>query len=177
MRPAMRHRVRAVPRRVRRARRGPLRGWPPGCGRCPTRPAACAVSPFAALTRARLHAAHARIDAGLRPPLSEFDLTRGPAGLGAYWLHRNPESDLVRDVLHYLVRLTEPVDAHDPARRGAPGWWTSDQPSGRHDPAYTNGHANLGMAHGITVNGQSEAIRTILRWLDAWRQNGPAGPW
>jgi hypothetical protein len=33
------------------------------------------------------------------------------------------------------------------------------------------------MRHGITVDGQSEAIRTILRWLDAWRQNGPAGPW
>jgi hypothetical protein len=144
------------------------------------------------LTRARLHTAHARIDAGLRPSLYEFDLTRGLAGLGAYWLHRNPGSDLTRDVLVYLVRLTEPVDAHDPAGAKAPGWWTNDQPSGQPDPAFATGHANLGMAHGIagplahlatamrhgiTVDGQHQAIHTILRRLDAWKQNGPAGPW
>jgi hypothetical protein len=160
-------------------------------GRYPTAMTAL-DSAVADLTRARLHTAHARIDAGLRPSLYEFDLTRGLAGLGAYWLHRNLGSDLARDVLAYLVRLTEPVDAHDPAGAKAPGWWTSDQPFGRHDPAFTTGHANLGMAHGIagplahlatamrhgiTVDGQHQAIHTILRRLDAWKQNGPAGPW
>jgi hypothetical protein len=33
------------------------------------------------------------------------------------------------------------------------------------------------MRHGITVDGQHQAIHTILRRLDAWKQNGPAGPW
>lgn len=160
-------------------------------GRYPTAMAALDTA-VADLTRARLHTAHARIEAGLRPSLYEFDLTRGLTGLGAYWLHRNPCSELARDILTYLVRLTEPVDAHDPAGSRAPGWWTSDQPSGRHDPAFTNGHANLGMAHGIagplahlatamrhgiTIDGQHDAMHTILQWLDAWKQNGPEGPW
>jgi hypothetical protein len=89
--------------------------------------------------------------AGVRPSLSEFDLVRGPTGLGAYLLRRDPDGDLVRRVLAYLVQLTEPLPADDEAGLSAPGWWTSDVPSGQPHTALDAGHANLGMAHGISV--------------------------
>lgn len=144
------------------------------------------------LVRTRLEAAHARIDAGQRPSQYEFDLTRGLTGLGAYLLHREPGGALVRRVLAYLVRLTEPVAADDEAGAGAPGWWTSDSSAHDRDPAYAAGEINLGMAHGIsgpltllalalrqgvTVDGQQAAVDHICRWLEDWRQQAPAGPW
>lgn len=144
------------------------------------------------LIRARLEAAHARIEARRRPSQYEFDITRGLAGLAAYLLHRAPNGDLLPQVLAYLVRLTEPLDAADAAGADAPGWWTADIPAGDPDPAYGDGHANLGMAHGasgilaalalalragVRVDGHREAIERICRWLDAWRQEGTAGWW
>jgi hypothetical protein len=142
------------------------------------------------MTQARLQAACDRIAAAARPPMAEFDLVRGLTGLGAYLLHFEPDPCLLRHVLDYLVRLTEPVPAGDDAGARAPGWWTGDHPSVQ---ARTDGgHANLGMAHGIagplallalaarreiTVAGQAEAIDRICAWLDAWRQPGSAGPW
>ncbi|MGH3799917.1 MAG: lanthionine synthetase C family protein, partial [Pseudonocardiaceae bacterium] len=142
------------------------------------------------LVQARLHAALARMAAAARPSLSEFDLVRGLTGLGAHLLHRDPGGDLVRRVLDYLVRLTEPVPAHDDAGPGAPGWWTNDAPSSH--PEVSGGHADLGMAHGIsgplallalamrhgvTVAGHAEAMDRICHWLDIWRQQAPAGEW
>ncbi len=142
------------------------------------------------LVQARLHAAQARMAAAARPSLSEFDLVRGLTGLGAHLLYHDPDGDLVRRVLDYLVQLTEPVPAHDDAGPGAPGWWTNDAPSSQ--PEASGGHADLGMAHGIsgplallalamrrgvTVAGHAEAIDRICHWLDTWRQQAPAGPW
>lgn len=105
----------------------------------------------AQLVRARLEAASARMATAARPSLSEFDLVRGLTGLGAYLLGRDPDGELIREVLTYLVRLTEPIPADDPAGAGAPGWWTNDPPSGLPAHAYPGGHTDLGMAHGITV--------------------------
>lgn len=142
------------------------------------------------MTRARLRSARDRIAAAARPPLSEFDLVRGLTGLGAYLLHFEPDPSLLRQVLDYLVVLTEPVPAGDAAGIKAPGWWTADNPSVR--TSVEGGHANLGMAHGIagplallalatrreiTVAGQAEAIDRICAWLGAWRQPATAGPW
>jgi hypothetical protein len=142
--------------------------------------------------RERLDAAHARIAAGVRPPLSEFDLVRGLTGLGAYLLRRDPGGDLVRSALAYLVQLTHPLPAPDEAGPSAPGWWSSDAPAGPQDPMSRAGQANLGMAHGIsgplallalamrqgiTVDGHAAAIESICQWLDSWRQDGPSGPW
>jgi hypothetical protein len=142
------------------------------------------------MTRARLHAARRRIAAGARPPMEEYDLVRGLTGLGAYLLHCDPDSGLLRDVLLYLVRLTEPVPVADAVGPGAPGWWSSSNPN-----LTTNtpgGHGNFGMAHGIagplallalavrqgiTVPGHIDGIDRICGWLDTWRQSGPAGPW
>jgi hypothetical protein len=152
----------------------------------------CLDAAVTELVRARLDAAAVRIAAAARPALSEFDLVRGLTGLGAYLLRRDMHGDLVRRVLAYLVRLTEPVPAADDAGPDAPGWWTSDVPSGSSDPALAAGHANLGMAHGIagplallalamrhgiTVDGHAAAINRICHWLDNWRHQAPAGPW
>ncbi|WP_344288794.1 lanthionine synthetase C family protein [Streptomyces synnematoformans] len=147
----------------------------------------------AQLVHTRLTAAAARMDAARRPSQYEFDLTRGLTGLGAYLLRRDPGGQLIRRVLAYLVRLTRPIPADDPAGIRAPGWWTTDLPARTHDSsAFAHGHANLGMAHGITagvallalamreavtVDGHAEAIETICRHLDAWRQSSAAGPW
>jgi hypothetical protein len=140
------------------------------------------------LTRARLAAAHARIDIGNRPVLAEFDLIRGLAGLGAYHLRRAPHAEVTAAVLAYLVRLTEPLPGGD----GLPGWWTDHGPTGQPPAEYPGGHGNFGMAHGITgplallalalrrgviVDGHSQAVARICAWLDTWQHDHPAGPW
>lgn len=144
------------------------------------------------LTRIYLAAAQARIVAGTRPTRREYDLVHGLTGLGAYLLRKHPGGALIRDVLAYLVALTEPVSAGDAAGTGAPGWWTTDIPVGKPPERFRHGHADLGMAHGIggplallalamrhgvTVSGQVGAIRRICAWLDTWRQHSPTGPW
>jgi len=135
------------------------------------------------VTRRRLDAAHARRAAGRRPPLAEFDLIRGLAGLGSYHLRRG--HPILIDILTYLVRLTEPQSD------GLPGWWTDLDPSGSPSPSYPDGHGNAGMSHGIAaplallatahrhgfeVAGQHEAIDRICSWLDSHQRPGPGGP-
>ncbi|WP_438272699.1 lanthionine synthetase C family protein [Streptomyces uncialis] len=138
----------------------------------------------------RLESAHARMDKAVElPALSEFDAIRGLSGIGAYLLRREPHGELLRDVLVYLVRLTEPVRSDGDS---LPGWWSDQAPSGRMSPDYPGGHANNGMAHGIVgplallalsaladvrVDGQAEAIGVICSWLDRWRQEGTTGSW
>ncbi|MDF9813202.1 lanthionine synthetase C family protein [Streptomyces sp. SPB162] len=144
------------------------------------------------LVHTRLKAAHARIDAARRPSQYEFDLTRGLTGLGAHLLQRDPDGDLVRRVLAYLVRLTEPVPAADEAGADAPGWWTHDSSAHDRDPAFAAGEANFGMAHGcsgplaflalamrqnVVVEGHEAAITRVCRWLEDWEQQPPTGPW
>ncbi|GGK36312.1 hypothetical protein GCM10010124_31170 [Pilimelia terevasa] len=135
------------------------------------------------VTRQRLEAAHRRIDRGALPHFAEYDLIRGLTGLGVA-LRRIGDLDLLRDVLEYLVRLTEP-------QAELPGWWCCNSPE-RDQPPPVGGHANHGIAHGITgplallaltlrdgitVNGHSEAIQRICRWLDTWQQNTDGAIW
>jgi len=142
--------------------------------------------------RRRVAAAHQRIDRGRLPKLAEFDALQGLAGYGSYLLRRDPASDALHAVLEYLVRLTDPVIIEG---EQLPGWWTSTGPSGRADPRFPDGHANNGLAHGITgvlsllslaamhgttVRGQAGAIQTICAWLDRCRIDtgrGPAWPY
>ncbi|EOY45636.1 lanthionine synthetase C family protein [Streptomyces anthocyanicus] len=139
--------------------------------------------------RDRLADAHARMDRGEMPALAEFDAIRGLSGLGGLLLHRDVHADVLREILTYLVRLTEPVK-HD--GEVLPGWWSHLAPSGTISPQYPEGHANNGVAHGIggplavlslaarrgvTVDGHLDAITRILAWLDHWQQDSPAGPW
>ncbi|MGR3938217.1 lanthionine synthetase C family protein [Streptomyces sp. BRA346] len=145
---------------------------------------------IAKTTRRRLERAHARMNAGVaRPALAEFDSIRGLSGIGAYLLRRQADTDLLRDVLTYLVRLTEPVKEDGEL---LPGWWSDLAPSGQPSPDYPAGHANNGMAHGIAgplallaiaarndifVSGHLNAIQRICAWFDRWRQESAAGPW
>lgn len=140
------------------------------------------------VTRARLAEAHARLDRAERPPMEEFDLIQGLSGLGAYHLSRHPHHEITRDVLAYLVRLTEPVP--DPA--GLPPWWMNVAPTGALDDEYPDGHGNFGLAHGIgaalsvlslallrglPVPGLVDAVERICAWTDQWRQGDDTGPW
>jgi hypothetical protein len=140
------------------------------------------------VTRDRLAMAHERIDHGDRPPMEEFDLIQGLAGLGAYHLSRHPEHEITRDVLAYLVRLTEP--AAGPV--GLPPWWMEVAPSGVRQLDYPGGHGNFGLAHGIgsvlsvlskavlnglTVPGTTDAVARICAWTDNWRQGERNSPW
>ncbi|GAA0908543.1 hypothetical protein Vau01_036020 [Virgisporangium aurantiacum] len=140
------------------------------------------------LTRRRLDRAHDRITSGQLPALREFDLISGLTGIGTYLLHR-PDDGLLREVLSYLVRLTESLDHEGET---LPGWWTSNGPDDRPSPDWPGGHANLGMAHGIagplallstamnrriTVLGHRDAIIRICTWLDRWRLTDPHPRW
>ncbi|PWR12064.1 lanthionine synthetase [Micromonospora sicca] len=137
----------------------------------------------ATVTRRRLDAAHRRIDRHQQPHYAEYDLIRGLTGLGVV-LRRLGDHDLLRQVLDYLVRLTEP-------RGELPGWWCWNGPE-RRQPPPPGGHANFGMAHGITgplallalalldgitVAGHTTAINRISRWLDAWQQHTDGTIW
>ncbi|MFF6956182.1 lanthionine synthetase LanC family protein [Streptomyces sp. NPDC008317] len=140
-------------------------------------------------THQSLAAAHARIDAGRCPSFAEYDLFRGLTGIGALLLLRSPNSPELKGVLEYLVRLTEPV-VHPASGESRPGWWVAHAPAS--DPTATpGGHANVGMAHGITgplallalakragvtVAGHDGAMVRICRWLDQIRQSDHGGP-
>ncbi len=141
-----------------------------------------------AMTRARLTAAHARIERGHRPAMKEFDLIRGLAGLGVYHLRRHPDHQITSDLLLYLVRLTDPL----PAGGDLPPWWTDVAPNGEPSPQYPHGHGNFGLAHGIgavlallslalirglSIVGADEAVARICAWTDQWRQHDHAAPW
>ncbi|GAA4236591.1 lanthionine synthetase C family protein [Actinomadura meridiana] len=138
----------------------------------------------AAVTRHRLDTAHRRIDRREQPQLAEYDLIGGLTGIGVA-LRRSGNTGVLRDVLTYLVRLTEPIG-------GLPGWWCPAGPN-RTRPGPPGGHSNQGAAHGITgplaflavtlidgvhVPGHIDAITRITRWLDAWEQRtGDGGSW
>ncbi|MEV7012924.1 lanthionine synthetase C family protein [Streptosporangium sp. NPDC051022] len=141
------------------------------------------------ITRTRLERAHARIDAERLSEIREWDLISGLTGLGAYQLARHGDSALLRDILAYLVRLTTPVTVHGQA---LPGWWCANGPADLPSRNWPGGHANLGLAHGISgplallstamrhgigVPGQAGTIKWICTWLDQWRQGSGARAW
>ncbi|MFC7908345.1 lanthionine synthetase C family protein [Streptomyces nigra] len=141
-----------------------------------------------AVTRNRLAEAHQRIDRAERPPMEEFDLIRGLSGLCAYHLSRHPHHEVTRDVLSYLVRLTEPM----PDSAGLPPWWMNVGPTGAPSADYPGGHGNFGLSHGVgstlsvlslallrdfAVPGTVDAVERICAWTDQWRQADAAGSW
>ncbi|KPI17718.1 Lanthionine synthetase C family protein [Actinobacteria bacterium OV450] len=139
-----------------------------------------------ALAHRRVKAAHARIRRGETPAFAEYDLLHGLTGIGVHLLHHTPGDDALAAVLSYLVALTRPLTV-DGER--LPGWWCAHDPHRLYRPG---GHANFGMAHGITgplallsqalrrgavVEGQHEAVHAITSWLGQWQQHGDRGPW
>lgn len=131
-----------------------------------------------ALIRRRLAAAYRRIETGQIAQAREYDLINGLTGLGAYVLHRHGDHPLLRAVLVYLVRLTDPI-RHE--QETLPGWWATGSPDRRSAPRWDGGHGGFGMAHGIsgplallstamrhgvTVHRHHDAIHSICAWLD-----------
>lgn len=143
----------------------------------------------AAPAHRRAAAAMARIGAGELPGFREYDVFFGLSGIGALLLRRDPGGSAMEQILYYLVALSTLLRVDGQV---LPGWWVGHGPHRRYSVAYRGGHGNLGAAHGIagplallsqamrrgiTVDGHREAIATICEWLDAWRQDGEAGPW
>ncbi|MFI1563874.1 lanthionine synthetase C family protein [Streptomyces sp. NPDC020490] len=137
--------------------------------------------------RRRLTAAHARIDQGRHAGFAEYDLLRGLTGLGVLLLRRKPDSEEMKQVLRYLVRLTEPVTGDQ--GQPLPGWWVWHAPARLGTPT-PGGHANAGLAHGIAgplallalakrrgvvVDGHDTGIARICNWLDRIRQTDHRG--
>ncbi|WP_063712903.1 lanthionine synthetase C family protein [Sciscionella marina] len=127
------------------------------------------------ITWHRIAQAHARIDRCEHAGLGEYDLISGLTGLAVPLLALG-HHDVLRDLLSYLIRLTEPI-------RDRPGWWYADPPPDGDPEQFRGGHANFGLAHGIngpltllaialregiTVPGHAEAIQRILSYLDRW---------
>ncbi|CAM5253049.1 lanthionine synthetase C family protein [Streptomyces griseomycini] len=145
-----------------------------------------------AIVAARVDAGQRRMDRGRPPRMAEYDLISGLTGLGAFLLRSGRDAAL-RLVLNYLVRLlTEPITV---AGHQVPGWWAADAPSGALGAgAFSTGHANFGLAHGVagplallalagragcTVDGQEHALDEGIAFLTRWVQqfNGGAVGW
>ncbi|OEV30462.1 lanthionine synthetase [Streptomyces nanshensis] len=141
------------------------------------------------LAHRRTEAAFARISSCDLPTFAEYDLFYGLTGIGAYLLRTDPDGPALERVLRYLVALTRPLAS---GGRGLPGWWVRHDPARGESPHFPGGHANFGVAHGITgpllllaqalrrditVNGHEEAMWTICAHLDSWCQYGSSGPW
>lgn len=124
--------------------------------------------------------------------VSAFDVISGLAGVGRYFCNRADEArhrEALEDILRALVALT--AGRETPPRWHTPARLLPDDTS-RH--LYPNGNLNAGLAHGIpgplallslaarhgvTVDGQDEAIWRIADWIlrhrvyDAWGANWP----
>jgi len=93
-----------------------------------------------------------QVDAVLREYLSAghwnetYDLISGLAGIGVYLSERMPRTlakECLGQVVSHLTRLARPMEA-------GVTWWTPPEqliPDSR--PEYPQGHANLGVAHGV----------------------------
>lgn len=153
-------------------------------------PARTGVDPHVTtLTHLRIDLAHDRIDRSDLPAFAEYDLLHGLTGIGAHLLQHAPGGDALGRVLTYLVRLTQSLRTDDET---LPGWWAFHDPYVKQSADFLGGHANLGIAHGITgplallsqamrrgitVDGHDEALHAILAYLDTWRQDAESGPW
>lgn len=149
----------------------------------------------AAITRERLAAAQHRIERGEHLRMREFDLIHGLTGLAVYHLRRHPGAEITRDVLGYLVRLTQPLRriTEPAAAADLPAWWLTDGLSSNPDPVeFPHGHGNLGVAHGMSAviavlalavlsgdapAGTRDALAELCAWTDRWRQDTDTTPW
>jgi len=142
-----------------------------------------------ALAHRRIDQAQRRIACAELPTMAEFDVICGLTGIGAHLLHHLPDNEALPRILAYLVRLTEPLH-HDGDT--IPGWWVRHDPHATTTTAFPGGHANFGLAHGITgplallalakrrgitVDNHLDAIERINAWLDTWRQHDDTGTW
>ena len=119
------------------------------------------------------------------------DVITGLAGIGRYLLCRNDNEPTLRKVLAALVELCgsdgDLPHWHVPPRSLAPGSaLASGYPRGYLDCGLAHGIAgslalmSLALTAGIAVEGQKEAIQTVVHWLvaqradDEWGANWPS---
>ncbi|MFD0446154.1 lanthionine synthetase C family protein [Streptomyces indonesiensis] len=108
--------------------------------------------------------------------LADFDVTRGLSGIGRYLLARGAAGETeLRLILSRFVELSQRVPFRG---HRVPGWWALEGPRGESPQGdFSDGHLNLGLAHGICgplvllatayssgviVEGQREAIEEIV---------------
>ncbi|OIJ88946.1 hypothetical protein BIV25_35245 [Streptomyces sp. MUSC 14] len=143
-----------------------------------------------------LETEHTRIESGTPgADRTHFDVVSGVTGLGRYFLAEPAapaDTGAVRDVLRYLVALTEPVETE---AGPLPGWFSRPWPYAQ-DERRQEYVLDLGLAHGaagplallslcwtrgLRVPDQDTAVRRIASWLTSWRQedrrDADAGPW
>ncbi|WP_241562096.1 lanthionine synthetase C family protein [Streptomyces hoynatensis] len=125
------------------------------------------------------------------PPLTDaplasngaFEAVRGLAGLGRYLLARveSCEEEL-RLVLGRLVALSRGAVDH-PGGNRVPRWWSMAAPKRGQEAEMPDGHLNFGLSHGVAgplallslawregvaVEGQREAIESLMALLRRW---------
>ncbi|WP_419707965.1 lanthionine synthetase LanC family protein [Promicromonospora sp. NFX87] len=134
----------------------------------------------------RLAGAAARAQAGRPPTSAELGLTDGILGLGVLLLRRAPGSELMQQVIDYIVGLTRPVLVDGVQ---VPGWYVHHAPAP--GEATPGGHVNLTMASGaagllaflatcVRAGYSLESLRTplqdLLDWFVTWKQP-PSAEW
>lgn len=136
------------------------------------------------LAAARLTAIKERKAAGFAPLIDEVNLFNGLIGFGVLLLRRAPRSRTLGRVVAHVVDLTRDLSL-DGVR--VPGWWANPRLFAPHE-----GYAELGMEQGAagSLAFLASAVRaghgdlvpksafdSLVGWLDAWKQDGPDGPW
>ncbi|MFJ2779508.1 MULTISPECIES: lanthionine synthetase C family protein [unclassified Kitasatospora] len=125
-------------------------------------------------------------------PMARYDVLDGLAGLGRYLLLRGLGGSAdMEQLLTSLVGMTGPADHHG---QRVPRYWSVTPPNWHPatDPALVDhGHLNLGLAHGIAgplallaiahrhgavVDGQREAVESLVALLDRFQDTDEYGP-
>jgi class I lanthipeptide synthase len=123
------------------------------------------------------------------PTNGAFEVVRGMTGVGRYLLARGESgAEELRLVLSWLVALADGEIGHRGQR--VPRWWTTAAPKLGQEVELPDGHLNLGLSHGIAgplallslawragvvVDGQREAITSIVALLTRWAVPDPDG--
>ncbi|GAB3550114.1 hypothetical protein J2S53_001280 [Actinopolyspora lacussalsi] len=136
------------------------------------------------------------LEAGSAEPVAfeTIDVVVGLSGIGRYLLHRreksgDPRDTALRAALRALTTLRHPRTVEGTS---VPGWWYDASSSLVEGPEFAHGHANLGLAHGVSgplallsvawrdgvrVPDQAETIRYVAEWLVHHRLQDRAGPY
>lgn len=112
--------------------------------------------------------------------VTDYDTVRGLTGIGRYLLFFKDRPlclEGLKEILAYFVKLTEEKRV---GQRSIPGWYV---PTNETKEMYPNGFFDVGLSHGIcgplsllslcstrgiTVEGQEDAIKRIVNWLEEW---------
>ncbi|MCY8209680.1 lanthionine synthetase C family protein [Bacillus subtilis] len=125
--------------------------------------------------------------------MTDYDVIGGLAGIGRYLLYYQNNKDmneLLKDVLRYLIKLTEKKEVNGVK---VPGWYipSENQFLPIEKVKFPNGNFNVGFAHGISgclallsiaklkgyvLKDQDKAISTLANWLSFWSQTDEFGP-